>query len=56
MFLFSTCLTTLSTCELEVNETLEGKDNLGEKTREVADFRMYPFGWNFLQLGYDMLW
>ena len=39
---------------------MDGKDNKEEKTREVADIimdiRMYHFGWNFLQLGCDMLW
>ena len=35
---------------------MDGKDNLEENTREVADIQMYHFGWNFLQLGSDVLW
>ena len=42
--------------KLVVDDTVDGKDNLDKKTREVADIRMYHFGWNFLQLGCDMLW
>ena len=55
LFILSTCLTTLDTCELVVDGTV-GKANKEEKTREVADIGMYNFGWNFLQLGYDMPW
>ena len=33
---------------------MDSKDNKEEKTREVAEIRMYHFSWNFLQLGYDM--
>jgi hypothetical protein len=36
--------------------TVDGNDNKEEKTREVANTRMYYFGRNFLQLGHDMLW
>ena len=50
-----TCLTRLSTWELVVDNTMDGKDNLEEKTREVADIQMYHYGWNFLQLGSEML-
>ena len=39
-----------------VKGTVVGKDNKEEKTREIADIRMYHFGWNFFQLGSDMLW
>ena len=35
VFILSTYLTTLDTGELEVNDTMDGKDNLEEKTREV---------------------
>ena len=35
---------------------MDSKDNKEEKTREVAEIRMYHFSWNFLQLGYDMLY
>ena len=42
VFLFLTCLTTLSTWELVVGDTVHGEDNLEEKTREDADIsRMY---------------
>ena len=56
LFLLSTCLTTLSTCGLVFDGTVDGNDNKEEKTREVANTRMYYFGRNFLQLGHDMLW
>ena len=56
VFILSTCLTTLNTGELVVNGTVDGKDNKEEKTREVADIKMYHCGWNFLQLGHDVLW
>ena len=36
-FILSTFLKTISTCELVVDDTMDGKDNLEEKTREVAD-------------------
>ena len=35
VFILSTYLTTLNTGELEVNDTVDNKDNLEEKTREV---------------------
>ena len=41
MFILSTYLTKISTCGLVVDGTVEGKDNREEKTREVADIRMY---------------
>ena len=57
MFILSRCLTTLSTCELVVYDTVDGEDNKEEKTREVANIiRMYNCSWNFLQLGHDLLW
>ena len=37
VFILSTYLTTLDTSELEVNNTVDNKDNLEEKTREVDD-------------------
>ena len=37
VFIVSTYLTTLDTSELEVNNTVDSKDNLEEKTREVDD-------------------
>ena len=38
-----------------VDVIVDGKDNMDEKTREVAYIRMYHFGWNFRQLGCHML-
>ena len=46
MFLLSTCLTTFSTSELVVDGNVDGNDNKEEKTREVANNRMYHFGCN----------
>ena len=43
-------------CELVVDNTVDGKDTKEEKTREVADTMMYHFSWKFLQLGCDMQW
>ena len=40
-FILSTCLTTFSSCVLMVDDTMDGKDNKKEKTREVPDIRMY---------------
>ena len=37
VFILSTYVTTLSTCELVVDNTVDGKDTKEEKTREVAD-------------------
>ena len=54
-FIFSKFATTLRTCE-EVDDTMDGKDNQEEKTREGVDIRLYHFSLNFLQLGCDMLW
>ena len=52
-----TCLTTSNTCELVVDGRVDCKGNKEGKTTEVADIRMYHFGWNFLQLlRCDMLW
>ena len=46
VFLFLTCVTTLSTWELVVDDTMGDKDNLEEKTREDADIKMYFLGLN----------
>ena len=51
-----TCWTTLGTWKLVVNDTVDGKDNLEEKTREVSKIRMYHLSWVFPHLGCDMLW
>ena len=40
---------------VDVDDIVDGKDNSEEMTREVADIRMYHFGWNFLQLACDTL-
>ena len=45
-FMFSTCLTALSTWELVLDNTVHGEDNLEEKTRQDADNRMYYLGLN----------
>ena len=37
VFILSTYVTTLSTCELVVDNTVDGKDTKEEKTREVPD-------------------
>ena len=46
-FILSTFLKTISTCELVVDDTMDGKDNLEEKTVVVADIRMYHISRNF---------
>ena len=48
-FIISTFVTTLRTCE-EVDDTMDGKDNREEKTREAANIWMYHFSWNFFHL------
>ena len=45
-FLLSRCLTILSTWEFVVDDTVDNKDNLEQKTREDADIRMYYLGLN----------
>jgi len=45
----------IQTCGLVLDGTVDGNNNKEEKTREVANTRMYHFGRNFLQLGHDML-
>ena len=44
MFILSTYLATLSITELVVDGTVVSKDNKEEKTREVADIRIYHIG------------
>jgi hypothetical protein len=41
---------------LLVDDTVDGKNKLEEKPRDVAGIRMYHIGWSFLQLGCDTLW
>ena len=38
------------------DSTVDGKGKKAEKTREVANIRMYHLSRNFFQLGCDMLW
>ena len=38
LFIFPTYVTTLRTCELVVDDTLDGENNLEKKTREVSEF------------------
>ena len=55
--IFFIFVTTLRSCEFEVDNPVDGKDiKKEETTREFADIRMYHFSWNFLRLGCDMLW
>ena len=39
-FILSTCVTTLSTCELVGDNTVNGINKIEEKPKEVADIRM----------------
>ena len=56
-FIISTFVTTLRSCEFEVDNPVGGKViKKEETTREFADIRMYHFSWTFLRLGCDMLW
>ena len=52
LFIPSACLTTLSQYELVVDGAVDNKEG---KTRKVADIRMYHIGWNYIQLGCNML-
>ena len=45
IFFSSSC--NMSESELVANYTVNGKDNMEEKTSEVADIRRYHFNWNF---------
>ena len=42
-------------CSLVVEVTVDSKANEAEKTREVADIRIYHFSWNFPQKRCDEL-
>ena len=46
---------TFCSCGLVVDGTVESKDNEAEKTREIADMRIYHFSWNFLHIRCDEL-
>ena len=54
-FILSTCVSTLSACELVFDDTVDGEENLEEKNREVAGIRMYHISLYFLQPGRDMV-
>ena len=42
-FILSTCLTTFRTCELVIDDTVDGKENLKKKTRDHHDCSIsYP--------------
>ena len=53
LFILSTCLTTLSTCEFVVDGDVDGNDNKEEKTREEVNIRMYHFVCNKDVICYD---
>ena len=38
-----------------VYDTVDGNNNQLEKTMEVADIRMYRYGWNFCQKRCDIM-
>ena len=42
-FIISTFVTTLRSCEFEVDSPVDGKDIKEEETMEVDDIRMYHF-------------
>ena len=48
VFTLSARLKTLSSCELMVDNIVDGKNNKEKKIRGVADIRIYHFSWNFL--------
>ena len=48
VFTLSAHLKTLSSCELMVDDIVDGKNNKEKKIRGVADIRIYHFSWNFL--------
>ena len=48
VFTLSAHLKTLSSCELMVDDTVDGEDNKEKKIRGVDDIRIYNFSWNFL--------
>ena len=43
VFTLSALLKTLSSCELMVDDTVDGKDNKEKKTRGASDIMMYHF-------------
>ena len=48
VFTLSARLKTLSSCELMVDDIVDGKNNKEKKIRGVAHIRIYHFSWNFL--------
>ena len=53
-YTFNMCAT-LRPCLYLVDNTVEGRNILEEKTREGVDIRKYHYSLNFLQLRSDML-
>ena len=52
-FIFPTYVTTLRTCELVVDDTLDGENNLEKKTREVSEFMVVSHPrWRKFQLNW----
>ena len=49
-FILSTFLKTISTCELVVDDTMDGKDNMEKKTTKVAEKTDVSFRLEFFQL------
>ena len=43
LLILSTSVRTLSTCELLIDDTVKGKDDLEEKAWRVADIKIYYF-------------
>ena len=54
--MLSTCPTTLSTCELVVDDTVGGKDIMEKETRKVNDKWDVLLRLEFFSTGCDMLW
>ena len=49
-FIISTFVTTLRSCEFEVDNPVDGKDIKEEETMEVVDIRMYHFSAEIVHL------
>ena len=48
-------LPSVCSCCLVVDDTLDSKNDKEEKTKEVADIRMFYFSCNFLHQGCELL-
>ena len=53
VFIISTFVTTLRSCEFEVDNPVDGKDIKEEETMEVVDIRMYHFSAEIVHLLID---